>query len=158
MNKTKLMIIMSLILSSTTTLPLKIDAKCSESSEGKLETLICDLSDSHSETLTFYDSDGLSTTITVSATSLSGEKKISLSNIMYSMSYKIRISGAVPKITSAYDGTYSFSFPVTVTSTTLSLDSSYQATYTIYYKQGFTSTNRWLRVNINSGSLVVTHN
>lgn len=124
----------------------------------QIDTITMDLQSNDTKTITYYDSEGLLTVLSVKASALSGEKKISVSNIKYSMSYKIYIAGSSPRITNAYDPFYTFSNTVTILNSSLTVDSSYQATYTIRYKQGLLSTNKWLRVNINSGLLVVTHN
>lgn len=94
------------------------------------------------------------TTITIESTRLSGEKKISLTNLNISMSFKIYISSGI--ITAVYGAAYTVS-GIEVTGTLLTKDSDYQATYRVYCISGFSTVTRWLRANISTGNIVVTY-
>ena len=104
----------------------------------------------------YYEPDGTLTTITIlsNTKSLSGEKTITYSHPHLNMSFKIYISDN--KITGAYGATYSSNL-YTILSSVLTIDSNTQATHTLTCVS-ITTFHKYLRVNINSGQLVITHN
>lgn len=136
--------------------PTPVLAEDSAQKESIPEATITLSADSGEEKeLQFYDSEGFLTTLSVSVTSVSGEKQISLTNAKISMSFKIYIVGG--NIIDAYGAQYRVAKGITVTGSSLSKDSSKQATYYVYCHTLLSSATRWLRANISTGELVVTY-
>jgi len=130
-----------------------VSRKKEEISLPSIQTFEFDL-DSSYQSRQFYDNEGNLVTISISRTrSSSNERIISYTSIKLSMSYKILIDNN--RITNAYDPSYSTSY-WDVTSSNLSVDSSAQATYTLTCKKLLLTTTKWLRANIENGSLVIT--
>jgi len=71
------------------------------------------------------------------------------------MGLKIGISRG--KITKAYDGNYTVKDSFKVKSTSLKVDMDQQATYKVTGKINFISSTRWLRADIESGTVEVTY-
>ena len=85
-----------------------------------------------------------------------GERTISMTNANYRLSFKIYINGNY--ITSAYDAGY-IVYTGQITSSNLALESNVQATYYVTYKPyAGISLNKYLRVNMDDGSIQVTFN
>ena len=102
----------------------------------------------------YTDEDGLLMIVSVRS-SLTGEHTITMQSTGLIMSFKINVN-AYDHITSAYGASYHT--PYNVQSTTLTVDSLVQATYTVVLDKFGMATSKYLRVNIVSGSLSISHN
>lgn len=85
-----------------------------------------------------------------------GEYTIHMSSAVITMSYKIYIENN--RIVSVYGGQYTAGTGVSVTGTSLTRNSDVQATYLINCIYNQTYMTKWLRANISTGYLSVTHN
>ena len=146
----KLLIVLCAII--MTTIPIK--AQDVKTTEEQNESIYFSVDEAYQEYV-FIDDKGILTTISVTS-SLNGEHLIKMQNEYLTMSYKIYINNS-NQISSAYDGNYSVS-GYSVSSSSLTVDSSVQATYTITLSSLWITTSKYLRSNISSGSIVVTHN
>ncbi|MBR2595479.1 MAG: DUF5626 family protein [Solobacterium sp.] len=146
----KLLIVLCAII--MTTIPIK--AQDVKTTEEQNEAISFSVDEAYQEYV-FIDEKGILTTISVTS-SLNGEHLIKMQNEYLTMSYKIYINNS-NQISSAYDGNYSVS-GYSVSSSSLTVDSSVQATYTITLSSLWITTSKYLRSNISSGSIVVTHN
>ncbi len=133
---------------------LPVNAESTEKNElSNDDALIFSINEEYQE-YRFVDDAGLMTTISVTS-SRNGEHTISMENDRLRMSFKIYVSNN--QIISAYGENY-YTNVYNVIASNLSVDSSVQATYTITIKKLLISTDKYLRANISTGSIVVTHN
>ena len=145
--------ILLLVCSLCLITPVYAEEKNASSSTENNNTIIFSLDQAYQE-YRYTDENGLQTIITVRS-SLTGEHTITMQSTHLIMSFKINVN-AYDHITSAYGASYQT--PYNVQSATLTVDSLTQATYTVVLDKFGMATSKYLRVNIISGSLSVSHN
>ena len=151
-NKFKLILI--LLYSIGIISPVTSEEVCTASTSESAETIVFSLDEPYQEQR-YTDENGIVTTIRV-MNSLEGEHRITMSNVYMSMAFTIKVN-SYNHITSAYNPYYNV-YTYNVQSAVLSVDSLMQATYTLSINYAGVFTQKYLRVNISSGTLNVTYN
>ena len=138
-------------------IPAKVNLSSTDANSSAREQYVFRVGEDYQEYQLYECESGLLTTISVtSMSSLYGEHLIKMSSAALTMSFKIFVSNN-NVILSAYGGTYSSAI-WTVTSSSLVINTAKQATYTLNCTGFLGVTQKWLRVNISTGQIVVTYN
>ncbi len=151
--KTKLLSIMIILSCLFSSFPVHAENTSTNNTENNSYTWYFSL-DSQNQKATFHGQDGNEITLYVSS-GVSGEKLIKASSIRLTAQFCIYTTNDI--IVSAYNKSYNSNY-YTVLSDFLSVTSQSEARYTLTCKKNLITCTKYLKVQIQNSSLIVTSN